>query len=64
VALVGKDAWFRVLDSEGAEPDRSTFLGFERGGGITTSAEYCEKQIWPEDNARTWPVEQGGLAIQ
>jgi hypothetical protein len=64
VALVGKDAWFRVLDPAGAEPDRSTFLGFEGGGGIITSAEYCEKQIWPEGNARTWPVEQGGITIQ
>jgi hypothetical protein len=63
VALVGKDAWFRVLDSGGGELDRSTFLGFEGGGGIITSAEYCEKQIWPDGNARTWPVEQGDLAI-
>jgi len=64
VALVGKDAWFRVLDSSGNDVDRSTFLGFEGGGGIITSAEYCEKQIWPDDNARTWPVEQGNIVIQ
>lgn len=63
VALVGKDAWFRVLDPTGGDLDRSTFLGFEGGGGIITSAEYCEKQIWPDDNARTWPVEQGGVTI-
>jgi hypothetical protein len=64
VALVGKDAWFRVLDSSGNDGDRSTFLGFEGGGGIITSAEYCEKQIWPDGNARTWPVEQGNIVIQ
>jgi len=64
VALVGKDAWFRVLDPDGDEVARSTFLGFEGSGGITTSAEYCEKQIWPDGNARTWPVEQGAVTIQ
>jgi hypothetical protein len=63
VALVGKDAWFRVLDADGANVARSTFLGFEGGGGITTSAEYCEAQIWPDGNARTWPVEQGTITI-
>ena len=63
VALVGKDAWFRVLDLAGGDLDRSTFLGFEGGGGIITSAEYCAKQIWPDDNARTWPVEQGDVTI-
>ena len=62
IALPGKDAWFRVLDpDEGL--DRSTFLGFEGGGGILTSAEYCERQIWPEDNARTWPVEHGTIVL-
>jgi hypothetical protein len=64
VALVGKDAWFRVLDSPGSDLDRSTFLGFEGAAGIITSAEYCQKQIWPDDNARTWPVEQGNIVIQ
>jgi len=63
VALVGKDAWFRVLDPAGGDVDRSTFLGFEGGGGILTSAEYCEAQIWPDGNARTWPVEQGTITI-
>jgi hypothetical protein len=63
VALVGKDAWFRVLDLAGGDLDRSTFLGFEGGGGILTSAEYCQRQIWPDDNARTWPVEQGEITI-
>ena len=63
VALVGKDAWFRVLDPVDGALDRSTFLGFEGGGGIITSAEYCQKQIWPDDNARTWPVEQGEITV-
>jgi hypothetical protein len=64
VAQVGKDAWFRVLDqSGGSAGDRSTFLGFEGGGGILTSAQYCQARIWPEGNARTWPVEQGTIVI-
>lgn len=63
IALPGKDAWFRVLDAVD-ELDRSTFLGFEGGGGILTSAEYCAAQIWPEANARTWPVEHGSITLQ
>jgi hypothetical protein len=63
VTEIGDDAWFRVLDlgkpKEG--PDRSTFLGFE--GAIVTSEEYCQLQIWPPDNARTWPVVEGNLKI-
>ncbi len=55
---VGKDVWFRVLDDgEGkGATDRTTFVGFEGGGGIITSQEYCDTQIWPDDNARTNPV--------
>lgn len=54
----GKDIWFRVLDSgEGAMTvDRTTFVGFEGGAGIITSAEYCDVQLWAPDNERTWPV--------
>lgn len=65
ITEVGDDAWFRVLDTgnQGANPDRSTFLGFEGGGGIITSEEYCELQIWPADNARTWPLENGNIKI-
>lgn len=62
VAVPGKDAWFRVLDPDEG-PDRSTFLGFEGGGGILTSAEYCDRRIWPDDNARTWPVEHGNITL-
>jgi hypothetical protein len=63
ITQVGDDAWFRVLDQgRGSdEPDRSTFLGFE--GAIVTSEEYCALRIWPDDNARTWPVVQGDIVI-
>jgi hypothetical protein len=65
VTQVGDDAWFRVLDlgASNQGPDRSTFLGFEGGGGIITSEEYCQVKIWPDGNARTWPVEQGNITI-
>jgi hypothetical protein len=66
ITEVGDEAWFRVLDvGQGqAEPDRSTFLGFEGGGGIITSEEYCAARIWPEENARTWPLEHGNIVIR
>ena len=61
----GHDAWFRVLDAgspnDQAGPDRITLLGFE--GAIPSSAQYCADRIWPDDNARTWPVESGNLTI-
>lgn len=63
----GRDVWFRVLDSgEGnaSEMDRSTFLGFEGGGGIITSEEYCDLAIWPADNERTSPVTQGNIQVR
>lgn len=62
----GKDIWFRVLDSgEGAAAvDRTTFVGFEGGGGIITSQEYCDAAIWPDDNARTWPVTAGNIQVR
>lgn len=58
----GHDIWFRVLDD--AAGDRSTFVGFEGAAGFSTSADYCAGQPWPADNARTWPVVQGGLTLQ
>jgi hypothetical protein len=63
---VGRDVWFRVLDGgEGAGAvDRSTFLGFEGGGGIITSAEYCAAQIWPAGDARTHPVTSGDIQVR
>jgi hypothetical protein len=65
ITEVGDDAWFRVLDTgKSAEPDRSTFLGFEQPPpGIVTSEEYCQIKIWPDGNARTWPVERGNIVI-
>lgn len=64
ITEVGDDVWFRVLDTgAGNDPDRSTFFGFEGGGGIITSEEYCQVRIWPDGNARTWPVEQGNITI-
>lgn len=59
---VGDDVWFRVLDEPGN--DRSTFLGFEGAAGIITSAEYCEAQIWPDNNDRTHPVIVGSIAVK
>lgn len=49
---VGKDAWFRVADrgdGGSGDADRSSFVGFEGGGGILTSAQYCAARIWPND---------------
>jgi hypothetical protein len=57
--------WFRVLDGgEGhGAIDRTTFLGFEGGGGTITSAEYCAARIWPVANARTHAVIQGNIQV-
>ena len=66
VTEVGDDVWFRVLDAgkQSAEPDRSTFFGFEQPPpGIVTSEEYCQLRIWPDGNARAWPVERGNIVI-
>lgn len=61
----GRDIWFRVLDV--GEPssgvDRTTFVGFEGGGGIITSREYCDARIWPAGNARTNPLTSGNLKV-
>jgi hypothetical protein len=63
---VGRDVWFRLLDDGegGSAVDRTTFLGFEGGGGIITSEEYCEARIWPDDNARTHPVTAGNIQVR
>jgi hypothetical protein len=60
---VGHDIWFRVLDNgQGQDPaDRTSFVGFE--GIIPTSEAYCEMRIWPDGNARTWPVTQGNIQV-
>jgi hypothetical protein len=56
----GDDAWFRVLDSD--DGDRSTAMGF--AGEIPTSEEYCELQIWPDNNDRTHPVTSGQITLR
>lgn len=59
----GHDIWFRVLDGgKGHDQEsRTTFVGFE--GDIPSSAAYCEMRIWPDGNARTWPVVDGTVTI-
>jgi hypothetical protein len=63
----GDDVWFRVVDyGEGndAPPDRTSFLGFEGAAGILTSAEYCVRRIWPDDDARTHAVTSGNIQVR
>jgi hypothetical protein len=64
---VGRDVWFRVVDyGEGAnapQPDRVTFLGFEGGAGIITSAEYCATRPWPVNDARTNALTSGNIQV-
>jgi hypothetical protein len=63
---VGKEAWFRVVDyGEGQSPDdRTTVLGFEGGLGIITSEEYCQLQLWRDDDAGTWAVVNGNIQVR
>ncbi len=62
----GDDVWFRVLDGgEGAGAvDRTTFTGFKGAAGIQTSPEYCAARLWPDNNARTWPVTSGNISVR
>jgi hypothetical protein len=63
---VGDDVWFRVWDAgegSGASPDRTSFTGFKGAAGIQTSPEYCAARIWPDNNARTWPVTAGTISV-
>ena len=59
----GHDIWFRVLDSGAGQGavDRTSFIGFE--GVIPSSASYCEQRIWPDGDARTWPVTSGNITV-
>jgi hypothetical protein len=59
----GHDIWFRVLDSGAGHGavDRTSFVGFE--GAIPSSASYCEQRIWPDGDARTWPVTSGNITV-
>lgn len=62
---VGRDVWFRVQDNGngGSEAlDRSTQLGFEGSGGITTSAEYCAVRFWPA--APPHQVTTGNISVR
>jgi hypothetical protein len=62
----GHDVWFRMVDygeGAGSPPDRITFVGFEGSAGIATSEEYCALRIWPDGDARTWPI-TGNLSIR
>lgn len=63
----GRDIWFRILDNgfgPNAEPDRTTFVGFEGDRDIATSEEYCQVQPWVENNASTWAVVQGNILMR
>lgn len=64
---VGRDVWFRVVDNGEAQSpdDRTTVFGFEPGpGGIITSAEYCERQLWTANDANTWAVTEGNIQVR
>jgi hypothetical protein len=62
----GRDVWFRVVDNgEGQAPDdRTTVFGFEGGGGIITSADYCALQLWAAGDANTWAVVSGNIQVK
>ena len=60
----GRDVWFRVVDNgEGQSPDDgTTVFGFEGGGGIITSEQYCQDRIW--NPATTWAVVDGNIQVR
>lgn len=63
----GEDVWFRVVDygrRNPLKPDRKTFMGFENTVGIPTSEVYCQLKIWPDGDARTWPVTKGDIKVR
>lgn len=62
----GRDVWFRVVDNgEGDSPaDRTTVFGFEGGGGIITSEQYCEAQLWTAGDANTWAAIDGNIQVR
>jgi hypothetical protein len=58
--------WFRVVDNgegQGAV-DRTTVFGFEGGGGIATSEDYCAMQLWTANDANTWAVVNGNIQVR
>lgn len=62
----GRDVWFRVVDNgEGQSPDdRTTVFGFEGGGGILTSEDYCALQLWTAGDVNTWAVVNGNIQVR
>lgn len=62
----GDDVWFRVRDAGAGQGvvDRTSFYGFKGAAGIQTSAEYCAARIWPDNDARTWPVTSGNISVR
>jgi hypothetical protein len=62
----GRDVWFRVVDNGQVllAADRTTVLGFEGGGGIATSEEYCELRIWAPGDANTWAAVRGNINVR
>jgi hypothetical protein len=62
---VGRDVWFRIADNGNGGSgtlDRSTQLGFEGSGGITTSLEYCATKPWLAEPAH--PVTIGNISVR
>lgn len=62
----GRDVWFRVVDNgQGrSTADRTTVFGFEGGGGIDTSEDYCELRIWAPGDANTWAAVRGNINVR
>jgi hypothetical protein len=60
----GQDVWFRVVDNQGAAPDRSTVYGFKGAAGVNTSAEYCALKLWPAGDANTFEVTIGDIQVR
>jgi hypothetical protein len=64
----GHDVWFRVVDygraPSAAQPDRTTFLGFENNPTIKSSEQYCREKPWPAGDLRTWPVTKGDIEVE
>ncbi|HUF66105.1 MAG TPA: hypothetical protein VMM17_09015 [Gemmatimonadaceae bacterium] len=62
----GRDVWFRVVDNgEGDSPDdRTTVFGFEGGGNIFTSEQYCAAQLWTAGDVNTWAAIDGNIQVR
>jgi hypothetical protein len=62
----GRDVWFRVVDNGegGSAVDRTTVFGFEGGGGIITSEQYCALQLWTAGDVNTWAAVSGNIQVR